>query len=100
MIAFNDELAISVVSGLHAHHVRVPVEVSVIGVDDIDMAGIVGPPLTTVGFSMRAMCHEAATIVDGLLHDSERPDQVRVRVVPARLVVRASTARRRPWRTP
>lgn len=96
VIAFNDELAIGVVRGLAAHRVRVPADVSVVGVDDIAMAGLVAPRLTTIGFSMRDMCHAAGAIVDGLLDGSTVNDGDRVRVVPSRLVVRASTTRRHP----
>ncbi len=97
VIAFNDELAMGVIRGLAARRVRVPSDVSIIGVDDVDLARYVAPPLTTVGFSIHAMCDAATTIVDDLLSGSA-PDDVRARVVPARLVVRASTARRRSRR--
>lgn len=52
VIAFNDELAIGVMRGLAARGVRVPLDVSVVGVDDIEMAGLISPPLTTIGGSV------------------------------------------------
>lgn len=69
--------------------VRVPEEVAVVGVDDIAWAGLVEPALTTVRQPVEALGAEAATL---LLERLERPElEARVRTLPVRLVVRASS---------
>ena len=64
VIAYNDLVAIGFVRGLLAQGVRVPQDVSVIGVDNIFAAGLVTPPLTTVASPLRQM---GATAVHNLL---------------------------------
>ncbi|WP_203983292.1 LacI family DNA-binding transcriptional regulator [Sphaerisporangium rufum] len=46
--AYNDEVAIAVLSGAHRLGVAVPGELAVIGVDDVPLAAAVSPPLTTI----------------------------------------------------
>jgi DNA-binding LacI/PurR family transcriptional regulator len=95
VIAFNDALAIGVMRGLEAGGLRVPADVSVIGVDNIDVAHLTTPSLTTVAVSVRAMCTAATNTLDALIRDETPTGDERVRVMPARLVVRGSTAQRR-----
>ena len=44
----NDLLAIGVVHGLRERGLHVPADVSVIGYDDVELAAMTDPPLTTV----------------------------------------------------
>ena len=46
--AYNDEVALAVLAGLRANGLRAPDDVAVIGVDDIPIAALVDPPLTSV----------------------------------------------------
>lgn len=48
VMAFNDQLALGVIAGLSRRGVRVPDDVSVVGCDDVPMAELVAPPLTTI----------------------------------------------------
>jgi LacI family transcriptional regulator len=48
LVACNDKTAIGAMQALQGVGIRVPEDVSVIGFDDIDMAGVVRPALTTV----------------------------------------------------
>ncbi len=48
VIAFNDQMALGVVAGMARLGVRVPDDLSVIGFDDVPMAAMVAPPLTTI----------------------------------------------------
>jgi LacI family transcriptional regulator len=48
VMAFNDQLALGVIAGLTRRGVRVPDDVSVVGCDDVPMAEMVAPPLTTI----------------------------------------------------
>jgi DNA-binding LacI/PurR family transcriptional regulator len=48
LVACNDKTAIGAMQALQGAGLRVPEDISVIGFDDIDMAGVVRPALTTV----------------------------------------------------
>ncbi len=89
VIAATDEVAFGVISGLRSRGLRVPEDVSVVGMDDVPMASHADPPLTTIRVPSRALgCsawHLLAAIRDGV----DFPD---VQCVPFELVVRDSTA--------
>ena len=63
IVAFNDLIAIGVIAGLREAGLRVPDDVSVIGCDDIDMAQLTEPALTTLTNPMNAIGAEAADLV-------------------------------------
>ncbi len=94
VIAYNDLLALGLMRGLAAAGVDVPGEISVVGFDNIFGADFAGPALTTVAFPLRALGEEA---VIRLLHqvDGVGATPPRAAVLPARLVVRESTAKPR-----
>ena len=48
IFAANDTMAFGVIRALNETGRRIPADVSVIGFDDIELAGIVNPPLTTI----------------------------------------------------
>lgn len=48
VLAYNDLVAVGILSRLAELGVRVPEEMSVVGSDDIPLAAMVTPPLTTV----------------------------------------------------
>ena len=48
VIAFNDQMALGVISGLSRLGIAVPLGMSVVGFDDVPMAAMVAPPLTTI----------------------------------------------------
>jgi DNA-binding LacI/PurR family transcriptional regulator len=87
IIAFNDQVALGLLSALREAGRDVPGEVSVIGCDDSLPDGMAWPSLTTVDSSSRTLgALTAATILD--------PDAPRCGTVPTRLIVRDSTAAR------
>jgi DNA-binding LacI/PurR family transcriptional regulator len=47
--AYDDEVALAVVAGAHAVGVRVPDDLAVVGVDDLPLARLALPPITSVG---------------------------------------------------
>ena len=53
VLAYNDALAIGVIKGLTQLGVRVPGDVSVVGFDNVLLADVVDPALTTVAAPMR-----------------------------------------------
>ena len=82
VIAFNDQMALGVLAGLTQRGIRVPDDVSIVGCDDVPMAAMVAPPLTTI----RMPTDEAGATAVELLDDST----AKVELFGS-LVVRAST---------
>lgn len=65
--AFNDEYALAVLAGARGRGLAVPGEMAVVGVDDVPVARLAAPPLTTVGFDLHeAGRYRAEAIVAGL----------------------------------
>lgn len=85
-VAHNDLLAIGVLQRLRTRGVAVPDEVSVVGYDDMFVATIVTPALTTLGGEYE----EAARHGVELLLEGRRDAQV---VLPSSLAIRESTGR-------
>jgi LacI family transcriptional regulator len=48
-MAFNDQMALGVIATLARLGLSVPVDMSVAGIDDVPMASMVAPLLTTIG---------------------------------------------------
>ncbi|MDP9817455.1 LacI family DNA-binding transcriptional regulator [Spirilliplanes yamanashiensis] len=62
--AYNDEVALALLAGLREHGLAAPADLAVIGVDDIPVARLADPPLTTVTTDQNAVAaHLAATVV-------------------------------------
>ncbi len=96
VVAYNDLVAMGLMSRLASRGIAVPQEISVVGIDDIPMAGMFTPGLTTVSVP-KEQCGRAA--VELLLKLLDEPG-VRAprREVPTQLLVRDTTtvARRSP----
>jgi LacI family transcriptional regulator len=82
VMAFNDQMALGVIAGLTARGTSVPRDVSVVGFDDVPMAAMVAPPLTTIGMPTS----EAGVIAVAML--GEEPS---TKELFGELVVRHST---------
>ncbi|MFI1808897.1 LacI family DNA-binding transcriptional regulator [Streptomyces sp. NPDC020422] len=93
----NDQMALGVLRAFHERGVRVPEDISVVGFDDVAEAASFIPPLTTVHqdfAQVGELCVEAA------LRELRGETVTGVRLVPTRLVERASTTGPRPAVTP
>jgi LacI family transcriptional regulator len=88
LFAASDEMALGAVAALEDLGLRVPLDVSVVGFDDLPE---IGARLTTVRQDIGKI---TATAVD-LLREGLRGAPVRDVTVPVQLVVRGTTARRR-----
>jgi DNA-binding LacI/PurR family transcriptional regulator len=84
VLAFNDQMALGVVAGLRTLGIAVPDDVSVVGFDDVPMAAMVAPPLTTISLPTSAVGAVAVGMLGG------GPAR---RELFGELVVRHSTAR-------
>lgn len=91
VFAYNDLVAIGLMSELAAAGYRVPQDVSVVGYDDIELAGYLQPPLTTVAQRTTEIGTRAAEL---LVRRIERGPARRPRtiVLTPIVVVRDSTA--------
>jgi DNA-binding LacI/PurR family transcriptional regulator len=90
ILVASDEMAFGVIRALTELGRRVPEDVSVVGIDDIDLAAYSNPPLTTIRQSFEDTGRRA---VFRLLSQIANPDATQEPdVVKPTLVVRASTA--------
>jgi DNA-binding LacI/PurR family transcriptional regulator len=90
IFAANDEMALGAMHALHELGRAIPGDVSVVGFDDMDVAGSVWPPLTTVRQDFAAVGRLSIRKLLAKVADAAvRNDTT---VVPTKLVVRASTA--------
>lgn len=91
VLAANDEMAIGVIHAFENAGLRVPDDVSVIGMDDAPIANYLHTPLTTVRIDFNAV----ASIGTDMLLTAIEGEQVLTRraLVPTRLVSRGTTAR-------
>jgi LacI family transcriptional regulator len=93
IFAQSDLLALGAMSALRAHGVRVPEDMSMIGFDDIPVAQVFDPPLTTLRQPMREVGELAARLVLEAPEGARRRRTTRHHVLRAPLVVRGSVAR-------
>ena len=91
--AYNDLMAIGAMRVLRAAGRRVPDEVSVTGFDDIGLASVVDPPLTTVAQSTAEMGRWAIARLVSAVGGADPSGSA---VLPVHLVVRGSTAEAPP----
>jgi len=89
-MAFNDLLALGVLSRLADRGISVPDEISVIGFDDIPMANMATPHLTTVALPLEQAGRVAIELLlEQLAHPGAGTHE---QGLAAQLIVRASTA--------
>jgi LacI family repressor for deo operon, udp, cdd, tsx, nupC, and nupG len=85
----SDEMAVGLMQALAAAGIRVPDEISVAGFDDIELAAVVQPSLTTIRQPRRELGRTGALVLIDLLQGRTAPNRVRL---ATELIVRASTA--------
>ncbi len=89
ILAAGDSLAVGAMIGLERAGVRVPTDVSVMGMDDLPQAAFHNPPLTTMHIPMREIGAAALNLLLDDLSDFAMPPR-RVELA-CRLVERKST---------
>jgi DNA-binding LacI/PurR family transcriptional regulator len=95
VLCFNDVSAIGTVRALHDAGLRVPVDVSVMGFDDIPAAEFYTPRLTTIRQPLQQMGRVAATLLLQKIAGVKVPDLSRI---DPELVIRESTTAPHPPR--
>ncbi|HEX6327916.1 MAG TPA: LacI family DNA-binding transcriptional regulator [Jiangellaceae bacterium] len=89
----NDQMALGMLRAFHEEGIDVPRDVSVVGFDDIPEAEFFPPPLTTVRQDFAAVGRNSIGVLLDSIESGPPKSAPRV-VVPASLIVRASTAAR------
>lgn len=90
IIACNDTVAISVYKVLHGKGIRVPEDVQLIGFDDIRLASLVTPELTTIAQPIDEIAKKAAELIINK-YDNE---EIKEYVFETKLVVRQTTKKK------
>ena len=88
VVCANDQMAIGAMRELQAAGLRVPADIAVTGFDDIYLASMVTPPLTTVRQPMRRLGERACDLLLERIADPARPR--RVERLPTTLIIRES----------
>ena len=89
VFAANDRMAIGSMRSLKMRGIRIPGEVEIVGFDDVEVARLVEPPLTTVAQPAFAMGRKCAELLLRLI-DGEKPRKRMIILQPA-LVLRGTT---------
>lgn len=83
----NDVLAVGALRQANQMGLRIPEDISITGFDDIDLATVVEPAITTVHVPHRAMGREAARLLVGMVAGNPPSGSVQL---PTRLCLRGS----------
>lgn len=76
LFVFSDPMALGVISAAHMAGLHVPEDLSVIGYDDVPMAGFFSPPLTTIHQPKYRLGHKAAKILLAKVNKEESDSKV------------------------
>jgi LacI family repressor for deo operon, udp, cdd, tsx, nupC, and nupG len=90
IFCFNDEMAIGVIDTAKRRGVRIPLNLSVTGFDDIRFARYTDPPLTTVAQPMREIGEGTVRLLLQILNGQTTPPESIT--LPHKLIVRSSTS--------
>jgi DNA-binding LacI/PurR family transcriptional regulator len=88
--AQNDLMAVGAMNVLKRNKVRLPEDVSVVGMDNISIAEMMVPALTTIVQPFQQMCHKAVELIM-TMRGGEKPSENRIVLQPD-IIVRESTA--------
>ncbi|HZR58869.1 MAG TPA: LacI family DNA-binding transcriptional regulator [Terriglobales bacterium] len=89
LLCGNDLIALGAISALQEANIRVPEDVSVVGVDDIVFARLASPPLTTVRVPREELGRLGFEVLEGMRRSKS---VISTQQVETNLVVRKSTA--------
>ncbi|HLJ62162.1 MAG TPA: LacI family DNA-binding transcriptional regulator [bacterium] len=89
VVAATDAIALGVVRAARDRALDVPRDVSIVGMDDIDLAVLINPPLTTVRVQKEEMGRVAAEMLLRWIH-GQLPDRGPI-VLPNSLIARGTT---------
>jgi len=91
VMVYNDLMALGALHAIRAHPLRVPEDISVIGIDDISMAAHANPPLTTLSPPKYRMGRMAMQMLRRMIEGHPPPEEGYT-LMECPLIVRESTA--------
>jgi len=91
IFACNDMSAIGVMDALKDESISIPGDVSIIGCDDIDMAKLTRPPLTTIRTSFEKQGNMAVEMLLSMIREEKPGEKI---ILDGKVVERESTANR------
>jgi LacI family transcriptional regulator len=86
----NDRMAIGAMQAIIEKGMRIPEDISIIGVDDIEVASFLSPSLTTIRQSFKEMSSHCVSLLIDIIAKKE-PEQLQI-VMEPQLVKRKSTS--------
>jgi DNA-binding LacI/PurR family transcriptional regulator len=90
IVAMNDMIATGFILDLQRRGIRVPEDISVVGIDDMFLSAIIGPGITSVKLPLKEM---AKTMVNRIIYRLNNPHaQTEEFIFPPQLVLRGSVA--------
>ncbi|MEP6739148.1 MAG: substrate-binding domain-containing protein [Caldimonas sp.] len=89
IVALNDLMALGLLAGLREAGLRVPDDMSVVGIDGLFLAALSNPMLTTVQLPVSAM---ARAMVEQAMHPEHDSDDRKLVFTPTHLIERESVA--------
>ncbi|OAS87792.1 MULTISPECIES: LacI family DNA-binding transcriptional regulator [Metabacillus] len=87
----NDEIGMGVISAAYQLGIKVPEEVSVIGMDNVKFCEYLNPPLTSVSLSHSEMAKKAANLMFEIIESNKAVTNC---IVPHRIVERQSVSKK------
>ena len=90
VITHNDLMALGALHAIRSRHLRVPEDISIIGIDNIHMAAHANPPLTTLAPPKHRMGRLAMQLLKRMM-DGKSPPEPSYTLVECPLIVREST---------
>lgn len=94
VFALNDMMAIGAMTAARKAGLVIPGEISFIGFDDIELASAITPALTTIAQPIEEMARFATEMLIDRIQGKRTGGNIR-KILPARLVIRESTASHR-----
>ncbi|SDJ26111.1 transcriptional regulator, LacI family [Salimicrobium halophilum] len=89
LVAGNDLVLMEILTYARDHHLRIPEDLAIIGIDDISFASIYNPAITTIAQPVEKMGHKAATLLISKIAKQKQTQDEIVRF-PATLISRSS----------
>lgn len=88
IFAFSDMIAYGVYKQCKNYHVRIPEDLSIVGVDDLEFSEIINPPLTVIA---QPLSDIAKSLVDTMMNKLQDPHVCQKTVLNSYLKIRGST---------
>lgn len=88
IFASSDVIAAQTIAACRSHGCRIPEDIRIVGYDDVMLAQLIHPMLTTIRQPVEAMASQMIDLLDQMINGHAVPEKT---VLPVELVVRQST---------